>query len=112
MAWAQQGFRLGFSHSSSQENDEVRPRSCPLGEILMQEELGDPMVPRIIKWVFITTLVLEVTWPPSANYQIPLGLVFCAAAIMLVPGLFFVKDRFEIHYNIINKPDLGASRSL
>jgi uncharacterized membrane-anchored protein len=78
----------------------------------MQVELGVPMFARIIMWVFITTLVLAVTRPPSANYQIPLGLVFCAAAIMLVLALFFVKDRIEIHYDIVNKPDPGASRSL
>jgi hypothetical protein len=69
------------------------------------------MVARIIKWVFITTLILTVTRLPSANDQIPLGFVFCAVAIMLVLALFFVKGRIEIHYDIVNKPDLGASRS-
>ena len=70
------------------------------------------MLTRIMKWGAITALVLAVTLLPSANYQIPLGFVVCAGAIMLVLALFFFKHRFETHYDVVNRPDLRGSGSL
>jgi hypothetical protein len=47
----------------------------------------------IVKWVSLAVLILTVTPRPSANYQIPLGFVVCAGAIMVFLALFFIKHR-------------------
>jgi len=46
------------------------------------------MVTKIMKWVFITALLLVVSWRPSASYQLPLDFVVCAAAVLAVLTLF------------------------
>ena len=53
------------------------------------------MFTKVMKWVSITALLLVVTWRPSANYQIPLDLVVCAGAIMMVLASFFIKHKIE-----------------
>jgi hypothetical protein len=57
------------------------------------------MVTKIMEWVFVTALLLAVTWRPSANYQILLHIVLCAGAVMLVLSLFFIKHESEAHYD-------------
>ena len=64
------------------------------------------MVPRIVKWVSLTALVLMVAlWSPSASYQLPLSFVICAGAVMVVLTLFSIKHRIEIHVD--NRSNLG-----
>jgi hypothetical protein len=60
------------------------------------------MVTKIMEWVFVTALLLAVTWRPSANYQILLHFVLCAGAVMLVLSLFFIKHETEAHYDFDN----------
>ena len=67
---------------------------------------------KIMKWVAITALVLAVTLLPSANYQLPLGFVVCAGAIMLVLALFSFKRRFETRHDVVKRPHLRGSGSL
>jgi len=55
------------------------------------------MVTKTMEWVFVTALLLAVTWHPSANYQILLHFVLCAGAVMLVLSLFFIKHETEAH---------------
>jgi len=50
------------------------------------------MARKIRQWVFITALLLAVTWRPSANYQILLHFVVCAGAIMVILALVFIKQ--------------------
>jgi hypothetical protein len=45
------------------------------------------MASKIRRWVFITALLLAVTWRPSANHQILLHFVVCAGAIMVILAL-------------------------
>jgi hypothetical protein len=65
----------------------------------------------IVKWVSLTVFILTVTPRPSANYQIPLGFVVCAGAIMVFLALFFIKHRIETRYAVDHRADLGGSRS-
>ena len=58
------------------------------------------MVTKIMQWVPITVLLPVVTWRPSANYQIPLGFVVCAGAVMVVLALFFIKHEIETHHGV------------
>jgi len=53
------------------------------------------MVEKVMKWVFITALLLMVSWRPFANYQLPVDFVVCAGAIIVVLALFSIKHRFE-----------------
>jgi len=64
------------------------------------------MVRKIMQWIPITVL-LAVTWRPSANYQVLLHFVVCAGAVMVILALFFIKHRIGTHYGVDNKPDLG-----
>jgi hypothetical protein len=45
------------------------------------------MARKIRQWVFITALLLAVTWRPSANYQTLLHFVVCAGAFTIVLAL-------------------------
>ena len=58
------------------------------------------MFTKIMKWVSLTALLLVVTGRPSANYQLPLGFVLCAGAVMVVLALFAIKQRIETHYGV------------
>ncbi len=55
------------------------------------------MVRKTVQWIPITALLLAVTWRPLANYQIPLDLLVCAGAVMVVLALFFIKHEIETH---------------
>jgi len=50
-----------------------------------------------MEWVFITALLLVVSWRPAASYQIPLELVVCWGALVGVLALFFIKREMETH---------------
>jgi hypothetical protein len=41
------------------------------------------MLPKIVKWISISVLVLAVLWPSPAGYRIPLeAFVVCAAVLL------------------------------
>ena len=61
------------------------------------------MFTKIMKWVSLTALLLVVTGRPSANYQLPLGFVLCAGAVMVVLALFAIKQRIETHYGVYGR---------
>ena len=61
------------------------------------------MFTKIMKWVSITALLPMVSWRPSANYQLPLGFVLCAGAVMVVLALFAIKQRIETHYGVYGR---------
>ncbi len=58
------------------------------------------MVMKIMEWVFITALLLVVSWRPSASYQLPLDFVVCAGVVVVVLALFSIKHRIETHYGV------------
>ena len=45
------------------------------------------MVTNIMKWVFLTALLLVVSWRPSASHQLRWTFVVCAGAFMVVLAL-------------------------
>jgi hypothetical protein len=49
------------------------------------------MVTKVTEWVFITALLLVVSWRALAGYQIRLDFVVCADSVMGVLALFFIK---------------------
>jgi len=55
-----------------------------------------------MQWIPITALLLVLTWRPSANYQILLHFLVCAAAVMMVLALFSTKHRVETPYAVDN----------
>lgn len=68
------------------------------------------MVTKIMEWVSITALVLVVSWRPIASYQIPLDFVVCAASVMGVLALFFIKREIETHYDVDDGSNPGPMR--
>lgn len=64
------------------------------------------MVTKILKWVFITALLLVVSWRTSASYQlpldiqVPLGFRLCAGAALVVLALFFITHKIETHFAV------------
>jgi hypothetical protein len=66
------------------------------------------MARKIRQWVFITALLLAVTWRPSANYQILLHFVVCAGAIMVILASVFIKPIIDTHYAVNKRVTLGC----
>jgi len=60
-----------------------------------------------MQWIPVTTLLLAVTWRPSANYQILLHLVVCAGAVMVILALVSIKHKVETYYAVDNRSDVG-----
>jgi hypothetical protein len=58
------------------------------------------MARKIRQWVFITALLLVVTWRPSANYQILLHFVVCAGAIMVILALSLYQTEQASHFRL------------
>jgi len=50
------------------------------------------MVPKTMEWVSIMALLLMASWCPSANYQILVRILICAAAVMVVLALFLYQN--------------------
>ena len=46
-----------------------------------------------MRWVPIAAFLLAVAWRPSANYQILLHFVVCAAAAMILALVFIKQNR-------------------
>jgi hypothetical protein len=61
------------------------------------------MVTKIMEWVSITALLMVVSWRPFASYQIPLDFVVCAASVLGVLALFFIKHEIGDHYDVDNR---------
>ena len=61
------------------------------------------MVTNLMEWVSITALLLAVTWRPFASYQIPLDFVVCAASVLGVLALFFIKHEIGDYYDVDNR---------
>jgi hypothetical protein len=68
------------------------------------------MITKITKWVFITALLLVVSWRPVASYHIPLDFVVCGGALMGVLALFFIKREIETHYDVDNRSSPATRR--
>jgi hypothetical protein len=61
----------------------VRPLFSGDEESGYREETRFPMLPRIMKWISISMLVLAVLWPSPAGYQILLAAVGVYAGAIL-----------------------------
>ena len=67
------------------------------------------MVTKITEWVSITALLLVVSWRPVASYQLPVDFVVCAASVMGVLALLFIKREIETHYDVDNRSSSGEA---
>jgi hypothetical protein len=70
------------------------------------------MVTKIMEWVFITALLLVVSWRSLASYQIPLDFVVCAGSVLGVLALLFIKREIETHYDVDDGSNPGRGESL
>jgi len=61
------------------------------------------MVTKIMEWVSITVLLMVVSWRPFASYQIALDFVVCAASVLGVLALFFIKHEIGDYYDVDNR---------
>ncbi len=65
------------------------------------------MVTSMRMWVSLAALAVIVSWSPPGNYQTPLHLWICAAAVMVVLASFSLKPAFETHSAVGNRSDVG-----
>jgi hypothetical protein len=70
------------------------------------------MVTKIMEWVFITALLLVVSWRALASYQIPLDFVVCAGSVLGVLALLFIKREIETHCDVDDGSNPGRGESV
>jgi len=64
----------------------------------------------IVKWVFITVLLLAVTGPFVANYRIPQASMICLAILIIICALLFAEQRIKTQATSVGRSDTPAGR--